>query len=654
MLNIGFLDCEIRWVTIVSAILSFLGPVLIAFLLDRVALRKPFSYGKYLRILLTICLLLCGLFYGLLLLLPADGNVKAITKQNEVTFACNPEGAHIFQERCGDGKHCYNMEYRSGSLNLTNCVYTCQKPTQFENMHRPLSMESPQSQPVLEATTPSEASFESDYYGVETDYDEEPAPEALKVPKIIIEPPHVCQRKNLQSNLSESYLCHAFTDSRKFVEFHVESSANDLKGVNDSFSADWCRYRLDGFQCIIPEKQIDWMKFTRNNSECIPMIECNITHAYDNEKNFLSESLCYEVQEESILVPYFILRALGDLFALSVHLLLNIAIIVATRETSSGRGNVGHQLAWGAIGIIVFAIGLLLVHTNGATSAAYDHLIPMITFCVSVLIGALIVIIARKLPVTPTESWWHTKCGMLAYPMSAIKRYRSVIFGICSVAFLLGTLWNTMETIRQWYASTLLISDAEYLGEKTSYLLCVYITILAIPVVYNAERIIDFLGHSNIFIIAFVTYIIRFPLVLLEVMTPFAHLLEQFEPFSWYLPWIAFILFSRHLVPKRYLAIGQATLLVIFHAFSKALGTWLGSSCCTSNASKQEFLENNANILAIIACVVAIFYLILYHCVLYPNYRVPTEHLAPNDDDVDSSPQRVFHDERAKMGYFRY
>lgn len=125
------------------------------------------------------------------------------------------------------------------------------------------------------------------------------------------------------------------------------------------------------------------------------MVECNITHAYDNQKSFLSDSLCYEVEEDTIIWPYFILRALGDLFAISVHLLLNIAIIVATRETSSGRGNLGHLLVWGALGIAVFSLTLGLVHQFADIDVAYDHLVPMITFSVAVLIGAIIVVFAR-------------------------------------------------------------------------------------------------------------------------------------------------------------------------------------------------------------------------------------------------------------------
>lgn len=241
---------------------------------------------------------------------------------------------------------------------------------------------------------------------------------------------------------------------------------------------------------------------------------------------------------------------------------------------------------------------------------------------------------------------------MLAIPMSAIKRYRSVIFGICTVAFVLGTLWNTMETIRQWYAATIMGETVEEMGEKTMYQLFVYMigSILAILVVYKVERIVDFLGHSNIFIIGLVSFMIRFTLV----FKSYAYLLELLEPLSWYLPWITFILFSRHLIAKKFLVLGQAVLIILYHSFSKGLGTWLGAADEPTNSSKQNFLETNVDILAIVACIVAIIYLILYNFVLAPCVHVPTDHLAPNNDDANLSPQRVFHDERARKGYFRY
>lgn len=240
--------------------------------------------------------------------------------------------------------------------------------------------------------------------------------------------------------------------------------------------------------------------------------------------------------------------------------------------------------------------------------------------------------------------------------MSAIKWYRFVIFGVYSIALILGTFWNTVETMRQWYAAKILDDKVEVMGDKTGYQLFVYSigAILAIPIVFKVERIVDFFGHSHIFILASVTFIVRFSLMYSMTDVSYLYLLELLEAFSWYLPWITFIIFSRHLISKRYFALGQAILVILYHSFSKGLGTWLGAAIEPTESAKISYLTDNFFYLAIVASVVATFILILYHCILMPWIRVPVDHLAPNSDNTSLSPQRVFHDERARKGYFRY
>lgn len=100
------------------------------------------------------------------------------------------------------------------------------------------------------------------------------------------------------------------------------------------------------------------------------MVECNVMNAYDSS-SFLSDAVCVEVEQHSIAWPYFILRYLGDLFAICVHLLVNVAVIVATRETSTGRGNVGHQLVFAALGILIISALLFFLHIS---IGAFDFL----------------------------------------------------------------------------------------------------------------------------------------------------------------------------------------------------------------------------------------------------------------------------------------
>lgn len=142
---------------------------------------------------------------------------------------------------------------------------------------------------------------------------------------------------------------------------------------------------------------------------------------------------------------YLLVRSLAEIFPAAAVTLLNAAIIIATRETSTGRGDVGRQLAWGSFGWALFPliIGLAGVHD--------ELLISVIIFAVSMLIVAIILLFADNMPVSPPEWWWHTKSGMLAIPMSAIRKYGPEIGAVTIVAIILGIFWSVIDTYQPFH-----------------------------------------------------------------------------------------------------------------------------------------------------------------------------------------------------------
>ncbi len=97
------------------------------------------------------------------------------------------------------------------------------------------------------------------------------------------------------------------------------------------------------------------------------------------------------------------IRLLAEIFPTAAITLLNAAIIVATRETSTGRGDVGRQLAFGSLGWATFPFIIGVCGIQG------QLLIPVIIFAVSMILAAIILIVAQNMPVSPPEWWWHTK-----------------------------------------------------------------------------------------------------------------------------------------------------------------------------------------------------------------------------------------------------
>lgn len=54
------------------------------------------------------------------------------------------------------------------------------------------------------------------------------------------------------------------------------------------------------------------------------------------------------------------------------------------------------------------------------------------------------------MPLSPPEWWWHTRCGLLALPMSAVKKYGQETFAVGVVLFLLGIFWSALDAYLPW------------------------------------------------------------------------------------------------------------------------------------------------------------------------------------------------------------
>ena len=88
---------------------------------------------------------------------------------------------------------------------------------------------------------------------------------------------------------------------------------------------------------------------------------------------------------------YFTLRVIADIFPLAVIVLLDTAILIATRDPVSSRGDVGHQLAWASLGWAIFAPIVSIDFFDNAT----DYFIPFIVGIILIVLSALILLFSR-------------------------------------------------------------------------------------------------------------------------------------------------------------------------------------------------------------------------------------------------------------------
>lgn len=129
------------------------------------------------------------------------------------------------------------------------------------------------------------------------------------------------------------------------------------------------------------------LRSKENVSHCSPAIECLIEDAHGSGS--ILEEARTVVYQQVPYESYFPIRIIAEIFPIIIHMLLNIAIVIATRETSVGRGNIGHQWAFYPIGVLVFSSVLGLINHAVGTD---QFLIPMIVFPVTMFICAIVVL----------------------------------------------------------------------------------------------------------------------------------------------------------------------------------------------------------------------------------------------------------------------
>ncbi|KAJ8942788.1 hypothetical protein NQ318_013003 [Aromia moschata] len=644
--TIGLSKDESVLVSIVAPLIALIGPLVAAPLADRLAGGfggAPRSKtGQYLRVMITVCLILSTVFYWLLLAIP-----PIIRNPPEVTFVCDRQGGFVIQNRCAADNTCYNWGSFRGSVLVTNCTYACNSSLSSNSTPTEITTQFPDE----EETT--EFSGEVDFYGsgngpvepeplVYKDYNQ---PGLGQIP-LYIPPPHMCYR-----NVSGETVCEVFTKESRPINFKIGLEAS----VDDS-EEEPCKYPISGeFECRIPEPVIE--NLTSYQEDCHPNIVCAIYEPYKTKNGLLSTSQC--VNDNASFWLYLFIRSAGDIFTAAAVALLATAVVIATEKrlqsSKWSRGDVGKQFAAGALGFGIFAPIIGGIASSGSGANKYMFLdISLICFTVLMLVAALILLIDGNMPLSPPEWWWHTRCGLLALPMSSVRKYGLEIGALGIVLFLLGVFWNAIDSFLPWRVVYI---------EETQYLIIgLTITIAALPAVVFlifAEKIVDYCGHSNILIFCFVNYICHH-LALMYINTVGYFLLcEWMEMFTLHIMYITAVLYLRHLVPRKFTACGQALPIIAHFCLGRCFGALFGGMAFTENRNDFHIVHRA---FTIAAAVVAVIYFVVYHFYMKPKCAAPM-HLPPDpapavvqsmNGNGAYTPLRVYHNSKSKKGHFRY
>lgn len=240
---LGFTRGDIRLVTLIASLVSIIGPLILGFILDRVSVNRPASYGKWLRVLLFICFIATGIFFGLLLAI-APEHREVVDKEPRATFSCGDHGGHLFVKRINNDT-CDDLEKETGHLRLYNCSYTCELPENFKYLFHP-NVTHQKDNPAFAKLQNDPNLSTADAPSDEEDYDENksydeglPQPDALQAATSapIIAPPHICISNGTNTN------CHVYLDG---VIINLKSVEGTSRGddFTNRFSDNWCKHPL--------------------------------------------------------------------------------------------------------------------------------------------------------------------------------------------------------------------------------------------------------------------------------------------------------------------------------------------------------------------------------------------------------------------------
>ncbi|XP_044579842.1 uncharacterized protein LOC123261971 isoform X1 [Cotesia glomerata] len=674
MIAVGLTMEETRLVSIISPVIAILGPIIAAPVADKIAARqgsKP-SNGRYLRIMIALVCFLSAVVYSLLLLVPVVERIE-LPREHRPTlrFSCNREGATVFQERINEFSTCYNWtsESRVCAILLKNCNYACHpivpRPNhKFLNNPMPAIDVPPNTDiGVLGVDEGSGDIVGGNGHGNSqyADLSNEDIEWRTKVPikhkrrryiQAKSEPPHLCFHEG------DSKVCHVYTSDTGSLPVN----ASFRQASNTRNKHEWCAYPItEDFTCRIPRKlEADMAKFNQTCS-----VECDILDPFVLPGSIHTENQCRQVAGDPDMTfwMYLTIRSIADIFPTAAVTLVDAAIVIATRETSCGRGDVGRQLAFGSLGFALF--GPLAGYLNLLIAPKPAYLLPIILHVAMMILAAIVALSSNGMPLSPPEWWWHTRSGMLAVPMSAVKRYGSETAALVVVLIVLGTLWSVMDSYLSLYL-TELTGDSLAIG--------VILTVGALPALlflWKSEHLVDYCGHSNLLIMAFTMYIVRFAGLSVVTDPWWALVSEALELFTLGIMWVTAILYMRHLIPRNLTVTAQALPVIAHFCIGRCLGAVIGAYVHFGDTEVLS-LKYVYQCMAVSAAVIAVFYFVLYHGILKPKCHAQTiqnartapsivqaalqqhEQAISMNGNGSYTPLRVYHNGLGRKGQFRY
>ena len=638
---------EAKIISIAAPCIALLGPLIVGPLADKLAGGSkgvPRSKnGTYLRVMIAVSLILSIVFYWILFALPAiepcvlssidssqchkshNYQLDKYARNNRqpyIELVCDNSGGEILVENCGFSDTCSQLDTDVlATFYVTNCTHSCQN-----SMNTTPLPDIDTSTSLDDEEMDSSGPIEADLSVVNIRPSAPPRP---------LRHEHLCYVNELNQSVCQVYASHSNPIQLRLPLNRIHNETKKM-GV--------CAYPIGSrdFYCRVgPQLE----KISQKDDfalTCNPRIRCVVDNPYNMNNSIFIQPTCK--RDDTTFWVYLFIRGIADIFPAAAVVLLDAAVVIATRETSTGRGDVGKQFAVGALGLAIFP---------AIIGAADLEIVAFCLFTVLMVIAALIVVFDFNMPLSPPEWWWHTRCGLLAMEMSAVRKYGLETAALGFVMLMLGIFWNGIDPYLPWHILSL-SGNALNIG--------LTVTVGALPAVLFLifiERIVDYCGHTNLLNAAFAFYIIHYT-ALYCIKSPWLYLLcEALEIFTLHIVWVTAVLYLRHLIPRQFTVSGQALPVITHFCIGRIIGTVIaGLGFPREGWNVLEVYEG----LSAAAAIVAIIYFLLYQLYLKPKCAAPFIELErPSPALIQNAngngaytPLKVYHNSRAKKGQFKY
>ncbi|XP_047113681.1 uncharacterized protein LOC124790139 [Schistocerca piceifrons] len=585
---VGLTLFESRVVSVVSALVALLGPLLACPLADRLGGPR----GQTIRVLLAATALLGAIFYALLNTIPTVRHLDA--RPPVVQFVCDPDGAAVMYEQCGDS--CPQLDPdQASSLILHECYYDCfeAKGLSGEPEGTSAAVPATDDQPDESQTTVADESQTTPSTITDAmDLSETEPPEIdLEVPA---NPSDDGSRRRRQAK-SESkkelpHLCLQADDGTQMC--HVYTEFGGGIGLNTSLlsaaetEGRWCQYQLgQSVSCRV-----------NDGPNC--RVRCGLQQPYNLFPE--PEKLCERSIGDPVLTfwLYLVIRSVADIFPTAGLALLDAALVIATRD----KGGIGREFTWGGIGAAICA-PIVGVITWLLDLTAYP--VPFIAFAIMMAIFAVVAMVGRSLPFSRPEWWAHV------HPLGGLKKHGGELAVLSVILLLMGGLWGALDSYLPWHLMELEDHNQLIIGlTVTVGALC------AIPFLWNAEHVVEYCGHTNLLIIAFIFYIIRFTVFSYLSNAWWSLPCEIMEVFTLSLMWVTAILYTRHLAPRHLTATAQGMAVIFHFCLGRCLGALVAALLSAHADAEVLSLLTVYRVGAVVAAVIATVYFSVYYCCL--------------------------------------